>query len=231
MSVIETTSPRGVSVSFEHREGTTDLSTIFATFSPWGGPPNDEYHLADIYPSTFIDIGGHIGTITVAVLVDNPKAYAAIVEPLPENIELIRENLARNGVTDRAVVIEGGIGAKEEVRVGYTLARIPDADEVHRFIGSPVADDYAGEAITVGTHTLASLIKRLRGCDLLKIDCEGCEWVALTSPAIAKVKRIVGEYHGGPHAEGVHALLDATHEVTTVPHDHGGTGMFDAVLR
>jgi hypothetical protein len=29
----------------------------------------------------------------------------------------------------------------------------------------------------------------------LKVDCEGCEWAVLDSPAVARVKYIIGEYH------------------------------------
>lgn len=233
MSTIDTTSPRGAAVSFVHREGTTDLSTIFATFSPWGGPPNDEYHLADLYPATFIDIGGHVGTVTVAVLVDNPECRAVVVEPLPENIEVMRENFARNGVSDRVTVLYNAIGTELFQRIGYTLARVPDVPDVHRFVGSPVSADYAGESVDIPTTTLAACFAVLGvdTVDLMKIDCEGCEWVALMDAAIGNVKRIVGEYHGNPGIPGLEALLGKTHDLLTVPHDHGGTGMFEAVLR
>jgi hypothetical protein len=46
---------------------------------------------------------------------------------------------------------------------------------------------------------------------LAKIDCEGCEYPFLSSPAIGQVDRIVGEVHFG--SQQLRAILEATHEV------------------
>ena len=66
-----------------------------------------------------------------------------------------------------------------------------------------------------------SLSRDLRPCyritevELLKIDCEGCEWYFLTSPEIVRCKRIWGELHHGKHggAKEFRALLEPTHDV------------------
>lgn len=223
--------PRGNSVSLYHREGTTDLSTIGSLFRLWG-KLHDEYGFADLHPTTFLDIGGHIGTATVAVLVDNPSCRAVIVEPLPENIDAIRRNLESTGVADRATVVHAAIGAGKSQRIGYTLARVPNADDIHRFVGAPVAEDYAGDSMVSPTVTLADLLDMLGPTvDLAKIDCEGCEWVALRSKAVSRVSRWVGEYHGGSGPDGLTKYLGKTHDLTFAPHDHGATGLFTAALR
>jgi FkbM family methyltransferase len=229
---IEVQTPRGVTVTMRYRDSaqkTTDLSTIGSIFDMWGAH-NDEYGLEHLYPATFLDIGGHIGTVTVAVLVDNPACRAVIIEPFAENIEVIRANLDSAGVTDRATVIHGAIGTGSEQRIGYTLARIENADDIHRFVGSPVADDYAGESIVSAVYPLADLIDLLGDTvDLGKIDCEGCEWVALADPAASRVTRWKGEYHGGD-PKRLRKLLPK-HTVTYEPHDHGATGLFEAARR
>lgn len=230
-SSIEVQSPRGQDVTLYHREGTTDLSTIGSIFRLWG-TLHDEYGFGDLTPATFLDIGGHIGTATVSVLVDNPECRAVIIEPLPENIDIIRANLEATGVADRATVVHGAIGKGSEVRIGYTLARIPDAPANHRYVGAPVADDYAGESMVSPTYPLGDLIDLLGGTvDLGKIDCEGCEWTALRSKDAKRVTRWVGEYHGGGGPDDLVKYLGKTHEVTTEAHDHGATGLFTAVAR
>ena len=224
--------PRGKLVTLAAREGTTDLSTIGAIFRLWG-TLHDEYGLADQYPATFLDIGGHIGTVSVAVLADNPDCRAVIIEPLPENIEAIARNLSLNGLTDRATVIHGAIGKGSEIRIGYTLPRVPFAEEVHRYVGAPVGADYTGEVIVSPVYPLGDLLDLLGDTvDLAKIDCEGCEWVALKDPAVSRVRRWVGEYHGpGGTASGLRRALGKSHRVSVAPHEQGATGMFTAVPR
>jgi hypothetical protein len=68
---------------------------------------------------------------------------------------------------------------------------------------------------------------------LVKLDCEGCEWAVLRSPAVQWVERFIGEYHGVPGLAGVHEALDATHIVSELrdsrPEVH--EGLFLAVRR
>lgn len=230
ISDIDVWTPRGVRLKLHYRDDTTDLSTIGSSFRLWG-TLHDEYGLGTLRPRTFLDIGGHIGTVTVSVLVDNPECRAVVLEPLPENIEMIERNLDAAGVRDRAVVVQGAIGAGKEQRIGYTLARVPDADDIHRYVGSPVPDDYQGDAITAPVVDLGALLDTLGpgDIDLAKIDCEGCEWVALRAPCASRVLRWVGEYHGnGGRGSDLPGMLP-DFDVTVDPHDHGATGLFTAV--
>jgi hypothetical protein len=145
---------------------------------------------------------------------------------------MIRTNLESTGVADRATVVQGAIGLGVDQRIGYTLARIPFADGVHRYVGAPVADDYEGESTIANVIPLSALVTMLGGSvDLGKIDCEGCEWVALADPYAAKVARWVGEYHGDPGPDGLEAFLGESFDLTVEPHDHGATGLFVAVRR
>jgi FkbM family methyltransferase len=208
-------SPRGNPVQLWCREGTSDLSTAGSVFADVAASPLvDEYDLASLtITGHFLDIGGHIGTVAIAVLIDNPEATASIVEPLPENAALIRLNLEANGLTDRAQVFERSIGSKT---VAY-------GSGVHRFIGN-IAGPSEG-AVTVPALRLSQLLP----AQAMKLDCEGCEWKALADKRIGEVPIIFGEYHGAA-PERLHALLDKTHEVT-VTRTSDGFGLFRAVGR
>lgn len=220
VNCIETSSLRGHPARFWYRESTTDLSTVFASFSAWGQPAHDEYALADLHPRRFLDIGGHIGVVTVAVLLDNPDATAVVIEPLPENVELLRRNLDANGVADRTSVIEGAVGTGDEQIVTYRAM-----DDVHRFVGLST-DDYPGaESVTVPTAHLSGSF------DVVKIDCEGCEWRALLDPVVLATPLIMGEWHWGAGADAIAELLRDTHEVTVSTNPNGQDGNFRAVRR
>lgn len=185
------------------RDGTSDWNTCNAITAV-----GDEYQIPEGITGWALDVGAHIGAFTVAFLVDNPQARCIAIEALPENVELMRSNLARNAVSDRAFVIHAGASdTGEPVEVHYST------DEHHRFIGSRGG---AGDVHTVPGVTLEDVmaIVGATGADtiaLAKIDCEGCEYPFLSSPAIGQVERIVGEVHFG--SQQLRAILEGTHEV------------------
>ena len=231
MERIETTTPRGNPLALWHRPGTSDLSIIFATCSPWGGPCEDEYKLAGVrVDGLALDIGAHIGTITMTLLADNPGCRVIAVEPLPENVEMIRRNLAENGYEDRCEVVWGAFGGTR-ITHGYE----GDSGAVaNRYIGNltMMSDEFEHSVATVPQVKLAKLIPH--GADFAKIDCEGCEWAALREAAAKRITRIIGEGHGSAGAQNwsarITSLLGKTHDVRVVKED-GGIGLFEAVLR
>lgn len=226
-------SPRGAYATVLGRDDTSDLSIAGAYFSMWGGALDDEYHLADLHvDGVFVDIGAHIGAVTLSVLVDNPRATAICVEPLAENCEVIGDTMAANGLADRVTVIQAAIGPGDDVVIHYGYDG-SDYLRNHRYIGGIAPSSDAHAAVTVPTVTLAHLVELAGGAiDAVKLDCEGCEWVALTEPAVADCRVIFGEWHGdkGGGFPGIADLLDATHRVETLA-DLGGTGIFRAIRR
>lgn len=208
---IHVQSPRGREVELHPRDDTTDLATIGSTFRLWGNLV-DEYDLASVhFDGLMLDVGAHIGTVAIAFLLDNPQAQAIAVEPLPENIDCIHLNAESAGVADRLTVIQGAFGTD---RIAY-------GPDVHRYIGNLGTLAKGGkpkhakgvQTVIVEALTLTELIEAHGPIDVLKTDCEGCEWSLLADPAIGSVRLIFGEYHYGG-AERVHELLDATHIVT-----------------
>lgn len=229
MTTITVQSPGGNDVIVHARDDTSDLSTIGSTFRLWGNLV-DEYQLGDLPPltGTAIDIGAHIGTVTLALLADHPTLRVIAVEPLPDNCDMIRRNLDANGWGDRAEVRKGAIAKGRTARIAYDF---DGADYLrnHRFIGGLTLGKGADHStVSVPALRLSDLVEET--CPFLKVDCEGCEWDLLADPAIARVERIVGEGHPSDWLARVHKALDATHDVMVLS-DAGGPGTFRAVRR
>lgn len=184
----------------------------------------DEYGLGGFdFRGAAIDVGAHIGTVTVPLLLDNPELQVFAVEPVFENVMMLRRNLALNRVDDRATVmpVAAGIDGTVPISHGYKGR--------HRHIGN------IGEGEPEHTDQIASMsfstIRAGIGAEmvaLLKLDCEGCEWDVLDDPDIWRAEMIVGEFHYRRKPDGacrVEDLLADSHRVTF----HDWT--FQAVLK
>jgi FkbM family methyltransferase len=133
-----------------------------------------------------VDAGAHVGTFAATAAAHATQVVA--VEPNPDNLSLLRANLARNGI-DNVEIVEGalwpGEGEVELAMAGPTSA------------GSIVGDG-DGTTLTVPTVDLDALVRRVGAVDLLKVDIEGAEFEVLraVSPAtLAQIDTIVGELH------------------------------------
>jgi FkbM family methyltransferase len=224
--------PRGAPVDFYIRPDTNDEAMISALLA------GDEYQIRDLYIDGWaLDIGSHVGSIALALAVDNPNLSVIAVEPVPDNADLIRRSIAANNLSDRVYIEEAGAGAVGQSTTpclyGFTSAADSvDPGYLHdtRFVGNVVRGDQSpvGTLIAARSVSLASLVAKYGVTDFrfAKIDCEGCEYAFLSSDA-ELVQEWIGEYHDGPF-ERIEALLSPTHDVTLLV-DNGGVGMFRAV--
>lgn len=206
--------PRGHPARFWLRSDTNDWNTAQASTS------EDEYSLASLdLTGLAIDIGGYIGTVSVALALDNPELRVICVEPVPENIALIRRNLVVNGVAERVRLVEGMAGHRGKDVVSYAY----QGDEValhHAFVGNAalVAGEVEHTALTVPSYSLADITDE--PVSFLKIDCEGGEYAFFAHSDLSRVDLIVGEWHpvdpgGGGHSrDDIVDVLGETHRVT-----------------
>lgn len=151
----------------------------------------------DIMPGeTVVDVGAHIGVFALlAARRVGPSGLVLVVEPAPENLELLRENLARNSLAQ--VALYPCALADREGRGRLFVARSAS--------DNPVADtlfETAGrEGIEVPLRTLDGIAAQagLRRIDHLKIDAEGAELLILKGgeKALRMTRRVVMEIHPG----------------------------------
>lgn len=219
--------PHGNPIHMTYRLETNDWNTLWASLN------EDEYDLPAGLSGTAADIGGYVGSVGIALAIDNPDLRVVIVEPVPPNCDLIRRNIEQNGVADRVALIEGAAGkGGEPVTVWYGYEGT-EAAEHHAFVGNSTLayDDHKmlpHQTVEYEAVGLADLVP----LSFLKVDTEGAEWAFLDSPALSEVETIAGEWHPvrGHTMGDLLALLDPTH-VVTFSGPQAGPGGFRAVRR
>lgn len=230
--------PNGHPIEFYCRESTNDAALVAGIMG------EDEYDLeGERIAGWVIDVGAHIGIVALSIARDFPEAKVVAVEAVHANVEVLLKNVSLNSLSDR-VIVEWAAATKpgvlsvpiiyDYVSVGTRDGTMPSIDQPYvkdcRYIGNifeyPEGEQQAKTEMVIGM-SLDRLMERhqMDRVQLLKIDCEGCEYAFLKTKAVDKVDRIIGEFHRGfPNIE---KLLKKTHDLT-VRVDRGGVGIFEA---
>jgi FkbM family methyltransferase len=219
--------PGGNIARMHYRRDTNDYNTVRSCIH------EDEYSLPSGLAGTAVDVGGHVGSVSIALALDNPDLQVIAVEPVPDNCVLFERNILQNKVEDRVKLLRGAVG-EGTVRVRYGFRGTENATH-HAFIGNAllVTDDAPGEVVEYRGTTLTELVDWADGHIVwMKVDTEGAEWSFLACRDVQYVDTIVGEWHPTEgHKQGdITRLLRKTHDVTfTGP--EAGPGGFRAVRR
>ena len=134
-----------------------------------------DYHLDRIAfepGDVAIDAGAYIGIVSIYLAKKWPGLRVIAVEPVPENVALLRRNLDENCVSDRVEVVDKAIGDGGDVVLwgkengNLVLSEFNRVQETQRIVQS---------------ITLPELFKEYNvgQCKLLKMDIEGTEHAAL----------------------------------------------------
>jgi len=132
-----------------------------------------EYRFDDIRREDIVvDIGANVGAFCIRAA--RLSDHVVAVEPVCWDI--LRENVGLNRVT--VTIITGALGN-----------------------GHPGEVSWDGFGVTVPTYTLGQIIGMAGGCDFLKCDCEGAEWL-IRPEELGGIRRLEMELHvppiGGP---------------------------------
>ena len=159
------------------------------------------YDFADIplrAGDVVIDVGAHIGVVSVYLAKAFPGISVLAYEPMPQVFQLLVENLARNRVHNVTA---------------YNLAVTGDGRDIEMVAHLPsntgggttyaASHDLPGhERVTVHSTTLDGIIgeHEVSSCPLLKIDVEGAEYEVLyNARTLAKIRNIRGEFHANAY--------------------------------
>ncbi|MGI5216266.1 FkbM family methyltransferase [Nocardia sp. CA-290969] len=137
-----------------------------------------------------IDIGANIGAVSIYAA--SLGATVIAYEPEPDNLALLQQNIAGNGMAERVVVHAAA------VTDWHGTAQLEPAHGNSRIV------DY-GSGITVPSITLDDVFADLPdGCDVLKIDIEGSEreLIAAAAPeTLARIRYLTMEFDAAPDDE------------------------------
>ena len=141
---------------------------------------------------SIVDIGATTGSFTLWAARQSPDARIVAVEPNPEVYPYLVGNVEANRLSGRVTCLGAALGpasgvASIQVRGGYTTQT---RFAPHEGGGGPTVRQLSLEELLEETKTLRA--------DLLKVDCEGCEYDVLLGASrqlLGRFSNIVCEYH------------------------------------
>lgn len=149
----------------------------------------EDYRIEATNVRRILDLGANTGLATSYLSRLFADAEIACVEPSPQNIPLLRQTVALNGI--KARIFEAAVGA-EQGDIDLYVCSKPDCTSI-------VPNEDAAEIVRVPLIPVPMLMEQMGwdSIDLLKIDVEGAEKFVLgkNNAWLCKVRIILGESH------------------------------------
>lgn len=141
--------------------------------------------------SNIIDVGANIGDSSIYFALNGAKRVVAI-EPQIKSYSSLISNIEMNGLRGTIVPIRAGVGSRHEISVVNSSENNPSG-------GTSLNKKRGKEELEmIDIHYIAKNF--LSDVNLLKIDCEGCEYDFFLNASIGDLRnfnKIMIEYHYG----------------------------------
>jgi FkbM family methyltransferase len=171
--------------------------------------------------SVVLDIGANIGSFSLYAAHMGAKCVYAF-EPGAEAYACLVKNVRENGLDDVVVLFKLAVTGHSGDQVGISTTSSP-----YNKIQARVADEHLE---LVGTISLDDILcqQSLERVDLVKMDCEGAEYVivpAAQDETFSKIGDIRMEYHRGSLPSLISDLATQGFKVARVKKEHPESGI------
>jgi len=121
----------------------------------------------------FVDVGANLGYFSLLWLAAGDANRCVAVEASPRNVQLLRQNVKKNGCDDRVKVIAAAAGNESRTR------RFDPGPQAQTGWGGLTGDATNERAIEVAVQKLDEIFDLSERIALLKIDVEGADTLVL----------------------------------------------------
>lgn len=141
-----------------------------------------------------IDIGGNIGTFSILAASHAKKGKVFSFEPMPDNYNLLKENIRLNRVRNIYPACFGVLDKKKRVEF-FINSKDTGGHSINEISNEP-----RNKKIIIKCIALKDIFDKnnIKNCNFLKLDCEGAEYpILLNLPKeyFKKIDKIAMEYH------------------------------------
>jgi FkbM family methyltransferase len=146
----------------------------------------------ELNPATILDIGANIGTFALRAHQEWPDAHITCYEPMPFNLEQLRQNVDDSWCHVEAAAVRAETG-KSEIYIG----------DMNVTGGFQKGNRQTDQTIRVDCVAAA----KLPSCELVKVDTEGCELEILRNLDLSQTQVLMLEHHSLSDAQEIKGLL------------------------
>ena len=179
-----------------------------------------------------IDVGAHIGKFSIPVLLSNPEIQLIAFEPDKDNYLCLKKNLELNSLASSKCTLFNGVLSDSTSDKTFSKGTYSTQGSIEDLGFSYM--DASAITYTVKSFTLDNLFREMgiKSCAVLKLDCEGSEYLILESLSdeiFSKINIIFMELHavdGRCQTSLIKLLKDKGFTVRGHSRDDGGRELF-----